>query len=135
MECGGKRKHYSAFLVYTGARPKETKSLYEKRRSRFALLICDSGAGWSRQVDNFKAPEAYFATPLFKISGRIIECFAEFDEHVERHEQAEDIVAARVIDQRFDDNERAARLQRIVGSADELHLSSPGSNRAGSFPL
>ena len=92
------------FLSTPEPGPKNNITL-RKAPSSFALLICDSGAGWSRQVDNFKALEAYFATPFFKIRGRVIECFAELDEHVERHEQAEDIVAARVIDQGFDDND------------------------------
>ena len=53
--------------------------------------------------------EASFATPFLEICGRVMERFTEFDEHVERHEQAEDIFAARVVDERFDDNECAIR--------------------------
>ena len=94
------------FFVYHGVRFKETKSSCEKRRSRFALLVSDGGAGWAGEVDDFKAFEAGFATPLAEVRAGIVERFAELDEHVQRHEQPEDILAAGIVDERFDDHER-----------------------------
>ena len=85
-------------------------------------------------MNDFETFEADFAAPFFKIGGRIIERIAEFDQHVERHQQTKDILAARIIDQGFDGNERAAGRKRVVDRAYEPSSFSRGSNRAGSFP-
>jgi len=86
------------------------------------LFVGDGGAGWACEVNDFETFEADFAAPSFKIGGRIIERIAEFDQHVERHQQTKDILAARIIDKRFDGNERAAGRKRVVDRAYELHL-------------
>ena len=52
------------------------------RRGPPCLLVRDRGAGWARKMDDFEAPEADFAAPLFEIGGRIIERVAEFNQHV-----------------------------------------------------
>lgn len=73
-------------------------------------------------MDHFETLKADFATLVFKISRGVIEGFAEFDRHVRRHAQPENIFAARVVDQRFDGDERATWRERIVSCADELDL-------------
>jgi hypothetical protein len=50
-------------------------------------------------MNSLKAPEANFPTPLPKIRPRIVERIAEFDEHVQRHEQTEDVLAASIVNQ------------------------------------
>ena len=52
-------------------------------------------------MKNFEALETNVPAPLAKISAGEIERVAEFNKHVERHEQTEDIFAAVVIDERF----------------------------------
>ena len=47
-----------------------------------ALLVRNCGTRRPGKMDDFKALEADFATPFFKISGGIIERVAEFDQHV-----------------------------------------------------
>src|SRR5438045_1490747 len=73
-------------------------------------------------MNNVKASEANFPTPLPEIRPRIVERIAEFDEHVQRHEQTEDVLSAGIVNQGFDGNQRAARRQGIVGRADKVHL-------------
>src|SRR5262249_44485718 len=52
----------------------------------------------------------------------VIEGVAKFDEHVERHEQAKNILPASIVNQRFDNDESTAGRQRVVCGADEVHL-------------
>ena len=73
-------------------------------------------------MDDFKAFEANFAAPLAEVRAGIVERVTELDEHVQRHEQALNILAPRVVNQRFDGHERAAGRQGVVGRADEVHL-------------
>ena len=49
-----------------------------------------------------EALEANLRAPAAEVRPRIIECIAEFDEHVQRHEQTENVLAARVVNQGFD---------------------------------
>jgi hypothetical protein len=98
------------------------------------LFVSDRRAGWAGEVDHFEALEADFATPFLEIRGGIIKRVTEFDQHVQRHEQPENVFATRVIDQRFDGYERATWREGVVRGADELHLFSQDSNRAESFP-
>jgi len=48
-------------------------------------------------MNNVKTSEAKFPTPLAEISPGIVERIAEFDKHVQRHEQTEDLLAAGVV--------------------------------------
>ena len=73
-------------------------------------------------MDDLEAREARRAAPLAEVRARVVKGIAEFDEHVQRHEQAEDILPPRVVDQRLDRDQRAADGQRIVSGADELFL-------------
>jgi len=71
-------------------------------------------------MNNLKAPETNFPTPPPKIRPRIVERIAEFGEHVQRHEQIEDVLAASIVNQGFDGKQRAAPRQGIVGRAGEF---------------
>jgi len=44
---------------------------------------------------------------------------SELDQHVQRHQNAEGVLASRVVDEGLDDDKRAARRQRLVRLADE----------------
>src|SRR6185295_9983038 len=79
-------------------------------------------AGWTGEVDDFKALEADFAAPFTEVRAGIIERIAKFDEHIQGHEQPLHILAPRVVDERFDGHQRAAGWQGIVGCANEMHL-------------
>ena len=68
-------------------------------------------------MDYFEAFEADFATPFLEIGAGVIERFAEFDQHVEGHEEPEDVFPAGIVDQRFHCDERAAFRQCIVNGA------------------
>ena len=120
-----------SFLVYTGARSKETKSLYEKCRSRFALLICDSGAGWSRQVDNFKALEAYFATPLFKIRGRMGEGRKTKKDPLASLESAKDFRQRPTLNAQHPTSEVRHVCSVIRGLTDALLIFEPVDDQLG----
>ena len=73
-------------------------------------------------MNHLEAFEANFRAPLAKIRAGIVERIAEFDEHVQRHEQTENVFSARVVNQGFYRDQRTARRQRIVGRADQVHL-------------
>src|SRR6186997_2034588 len=84
---------------------------------RVPSLVGDCRAGWAREVNDLEAPEAYLAAPFAEVRARIVERVSELDEHVERHQQALDVLAPRIVDERFDGYERAARRQSIIGGA------------------
>src|SRR6266550_7335365 len=46
------------------------------------LLVRDCSTRRAGKMDDFEAVEADFAAPFFEIGSRIIECVAEFDQHV-----------------------------------------------------
>src|SRR5713101_9133015 len=94
--------------------PLATRALNQK------LFVSDGRAGCAGEVEDFKAFETGFPTPLAKIRARIIESVAKFDEHVQRHEQAEHVLAPRVVNQRLNGDQRATGRQRFVGAADEV---------------
>src|SRR6266436_5470996 len=73
-------------------------------------------------MNHLEAFEADFLAPLAEIRAGIVERIAEFDEHVQRHEQTENIFTARVVNQGFYDDKRAACRKGIVGRADEVQL-------------
>src|SRR6059036_236059 len=52
------------------------------------LLVCHCRAGRAGEVDDFKTFEAGFAAPFAEVRAGVVERVAEFDEHVQRHEQA-----------------------------------------------
>ena len=74
-------------------------------------------------MDDFKAFESHLAAPLAEVRAAEVEGFAEFNEHVQRHEQPLHILAPRIVNERFDGHQRAAGRQGVVGRADEVHLS------------
>ena len=66
-------------------------------------------------MNDIEPCEADLATPPAEVRSGIIERIAEFDEHVELHQQPLHVFAAGVIDQRFDGDQRAAWRQRVIG--------------------
>src|SRR6266849_4676762 len=73
-------------------------------------------------MNYLEALEANLRAPLAKICPGIVERIAEFDEHVQRHEQTEDVFTARVVNQGFYGDKGAAGRKGIVGRADEVQL-------------
>ena len=51
-------------------------------RLRTYLFVRECSARWACKMDDLEAFEADFAAPFFEVRGRIIECVAEFDQHV-----------------------------------------------------
>ena len=51
---------------------------------------------------------ANFRAPASEVRARIVERIPEFDEHVQRHEQTEDVLAAGIVNEGFDGDERAS---------------------------
>jgi len=90
--------------------------------SGFRLFIGNGCTRRAGKVNNLKSFEANFAAPFSKIRSRIIESITEFDQHVQRHQKALDVLAARIVNQSFDGYECAAGRERIVGRADEVHF-------------
>src|SRR5260370_1416265 len=87
-----------------------------------ALLVCNRRATRPGQVDQVDAFEAQLAAPFSEIRAAEIEGFAKFNEHVQRHEQAEDVFAPRVVNDVFNRYKRTAGRERLVGGADEVQL-------------
>ena len=66
-------------------------------------------------MDDLEPLESRFPAPGLKVRARIIEGVAELDQHVERHQQPEKVLAPRVVDERLDRYKSAARLQSLYG--------------------
>ena len=66
-------------------------------------------------MNNIKAFESNLRAPLAEIRPGIVKRIAEFDEHVQRHEQAENVFTARVVNQGFYGDKRATCRKGIVG--------------------
>src|SRR4051794_19892980 len=74
------------------------------------------------KMHHLEALKANLGTPATEVRRRVVERITKFDEHVQRHEQAKNILAARIVNQGFDNNECTARRQGVVSRADEMHL-------------
>jgi hypothetical protein len=59
-------------------------------------------------MHHVEALEANLGAPAAEVRPRIVERIAEFDEHVQRHEQAKDVLTAGIINEGFNGDERAA---------------------------
>jgi hypothetical protein len=68
------------------------------------------------------ALEAGFSTPTPKVPAREVEGVPEFDQHVERHQQAEGILPPRIIDEVLDGYEYAALRQCLIREPNEMLL-------------
>src|SRR5215472_1526109 len=79
-------------------------------------------ARWPGQMNHLEALEADLGAPEAEVGARIIEGVAEFDEHVERHQQTKNVLAAGIVNKRLEGDESAARRQRVISSANQLHL-------------
>ena len=82
------------------------------------LLIRHRRAGCSREMDDLNPAEPNLQIPSAEIGTGEIEGFAELDQHVQRHEQAEDIFAAGIVDEGLDGAQRAAGWESGIGGAD-----------------
>src|SRR5215203_4998982 len=78
------------------------------------LLVCDCGAGRTCQGADVDLAEAHLATPAGVIAACVIEGVAELDQHVERHHQPERVLAASIVDQELDCDQRASVVERLV---------------------
>src|SRR5262245_5124207 len=86
------------------------------------LLVGDGRAAGTGEVHDLVALESRLARPGTEVGAREVEGLAELDQHVKRHQQPEGILAARVVDQVLDGDERAAGGQRVVRGPDQLPL-------------
>jgi hypothetical protein len=86
------------------------------------LLVGNRCTGRSRQGQYFIPAEACFLAPTCKIRTGEIERVAEFNEHIERHQQAEQVGAPLVIDEMLDRDEGSAFGQRAIGLGDKMLL-------------
>jgi hypothetical protein len=66
--------------------------------------------------------ETELGVPAMEVRPRIIERIAEFDEHVQRHEQTKGILAAGIVNEGFNDDECAAGREGVVSRADVVHF-------------
>jgi hypothetical protein len=73
-------------------------------------------------VNHFEALEAGLAAPLAEVRAGKVERVAELDQHVQRHQQAEKILAPPVADQGFNRHQRSAGRQRFECRPDQVHL-------------
>src|SRR6476646_9358633 len=83
------------------------------------LFVGDGSARWAGQRNDLKVAKAGLATPAGEVRTRVVESITEFDQHVERHEQAKCIIAAGIVDERLNNYKRPALGQRIIGFADK----------------
>jgi hypothetical protein len=74
------------------------------------------------EMHHLEAPEANLSAPAAEVGTAIIERVAEFDEHVQGHEQTEDVLATSIVNQGFNGNERPAGRKSVVRQADEMHF-------------
>src|SRR5436305_13498407 len=73
-------------------------------------------------MDDLKPSEPYLLAPLSEISTGVVERIAEFNQHVERHEQPEHVFPTPVVYQSLYCDEGAPRRQCIIGGSDQVHL-------------
>ena len=73
-------------------------------------------------MKDFGPGEAYRSAPAIEIGTGEVECVPELDQHVERHQQAERVLAPRVVDDVLHDCERSARRKRVIRCFYEMHL-------------
>src|SRR3954470_23335416 len=86
------------------------------------LLVGDGGAGRAGERH-----DVYLFEPgLFAPSGEVAACeikgVAELDQHVERHEQPERVLAASVVDDVLDDDVSPALWEGVIGGLDQVLL-------------
>jgi hypothetical protein len=92
------------------------------RLAMTSLLVRDAGAGWTGERQDVYLPEACLFAPCGEVGAREVKRVAELDQHVERHEEAERVFAAGVVDDVLDDDVGPALRQRVVGRLDQLLL-------------
>jgi hypothetical protein len=73
-------------------------------------------------MNDIKAVKSDFSAPPAEIRCGVVERVAELNEHVQRHEQSEDVLATSIVYEGFDCDKGAIRWQGVVGRAEETHL-------------
>ena len=69
-------------------------SAFDPKRTFSNLFVGDGSARRPGQRNDLKVVKAGLATPAGEVRTRVVESITEFDQHVERHEQAKCIIAA-----------------------------------------
>src|SRR6266851_7161419 len=75
---------------------------------RFSL-VSHCRAARSGEMDEVEAFESDLAAPFAEVRAAEIKGVAKFDQHVQRHKQAEDVFAPRIVDDILNSHESAAR--------------------------
>src|SRR5207248_3442604 len=86
------------------------------------LLVGNCRASWAVKVNDFEVSEADFRAPPAKIRRGIVKGIAELNQHVQRHQQSEDVLATSIVNKGFDGYESAVGCQGIVGRANQMYL-------------
>src|SRR4051794_15070507 len=73
-------------------------------------------------MDHLEPLEANLRAPAAELRAGVVERIAEFDKHVQGHEQTENILAAGIVNEGFYGYERAARRKGVVDRPDEMHF-------------
>src|SRR5262249_51827620 len=85
------------------------------RERLLALLVRDGRARMAGQGQHRAALEAGIRAPGTEVRTGEVESVAELDQHVERDEQAEQVLAPLVVDQVLHGDERSAHREGVVG--------------------
>ncbi len=103
------------------------------------LLVCHGRGGRSCQGDEVETPESHLPAPRSEIGPRVVGGIPELDQHVQRHQQTECVLAPGIVDDVLDRDERAplgqrvrTRLVRTAEARDQL-LCVVGRRRASRF--
>src|SRR5258705_126426 len=91
-------------------------------RGLISLFVSNRRAARSSEVDELEAFESGLTAPFAEVRPAEVEGFAKLYQHVQRHKQAEDVFAPRIVNDILDSHESAARWQRVVGGANQAHL-------------
>src|SRR5437763_15929147 len=78
------------------------------RTTRRHLLVRNRSAGRTGEREDLGLLKPSLTAPASKVSAREVESVSELDQHIERHEQPEHVLAASVVDHVLDGNECAA---------------------------
>jgi len=77
-------------------------SRWKAGQSLHELFVSDGGARGARKMNDIKAVKSDFSAPRAEIRCGVVERVAELNEHVQRHEQSEDVLATGIVYEGFD---------------------------------
>src|SRR5438132_1327833 len=92
----------------TSTYPSTTRRPARCSRPGRPLLVRDAGARRTGEGHELSLLEPDLLTPLGEVAAGEVECVSELDQHIQRHHQPENVLAAGVVDQVLDDDECAA---------------------------